>query len=117
MAWNQFSSAEDIQITKIVRQDNADRYFDAVGIIHLEFIPVGTTMKSHFYFVVLNHLYVSMQFRNKSWLLLHDKVPDYMVVECESISCFQIELHDPASHLLAAFVTGKFFLFPKVNGT
>jgi hypothetical protein len=108
---------------KIARQENADRYFNADGIIHLEFVPVGTTMKSHCYFVVLKCLYLSKscgrkeQFRNNSWLLLHDKVPAYLAVECESISCFQIDLYDPASHLLARFVTGKFFLFPKVEGS
>jgi len=77
-------------------------------------------VKSHYYFVVLKRLYVSMyrvrkeQFLN-SWLLLNDKVPVYLAVECESISCFQIDLYDPASHLLATFVTGKFFFFPKIN--
>jgi hypothetical protein len=38
MAWNQFSPAEESQTAKIARQDNADRYFDAAGIIHLEFL-------------------------------------------------------------------------------
>ena len=39
-------------------------------IIHLEFVPVGTTVKSHYYFVMLKRLYVDMyrvrkeQFRN-----------------------------------------------------
>jgi hypothetical protein len=44
MAWNQLSPAENSHIAKIARQDNADRYFDAAGIIHLDFVPVGTTV-------------------------------------------------------------------------
>jgi len=122
MAWNQFSSTED-RSQKITRRDNADRYFETTGIIHLEFVPVGTTVKSHHYFVVLKRLYVDMyhvrkeQFRNNRGLLLHDKVPAYLAVECEAISSFQVDLYDPPSHLLARFVAGKFFLFPKVNGS
>jgi hypothetical protein len=60
------------QIKKIARQDNADRYFDAAGIIHLEFVPVDTTIKSRYYFLVSKRLYVSMyrvrkeKFRNKT---------------------------------------------------
>jgi hypothetical protein len=118
-----FPRQKTVRAQKIARQDNADRYFDAAGIIYLELVPAGTTVKSHYYFVVLKRLYVDVYrvikepFRNNGWLPLLDKVPAYLAVECEDISCFQIDLYDPASHLLTSFVTGKFFPFPKVNGS
>jgi hypothetical protein len=50
-----------------------------------------------------------------SWLLLHEKAPAYLAVECDAIYCFQIDLYDPESVLLARFGTGRFFLFAKVK--
>ena len=119
MAWNQFSSAEESQDAK--SQDNADRFFGAAGRNQPEFVPVGTTVKNHYYFGVLKRLNVRIhhvgneQFRNNSSLLLYDKAPTYFAVEREAVSCFQIDLCDPASLLLARFGTGRIFLFTKVK--
>jgi hypothetical protein len=49
------------------------------------------------------------QSRNNSWLFLHDKAPAYLAVECDAVYCFQINLYDPASVLLARFGTGRIF--------
>jgi hypothetical protein len=50
MAWNAFSMAEY----------DADRFFDAVGIIHHEFVPESTTVSSHHYLGVIERLYARM---------------------------------------------------------
>jgi hypothetical protein len=52
MAWNEFSPAEESQVAKIVSR-HCWSFFNAAGIIHHEFVPEGTTVKSHYYLGVM----------------------------------------------------------------
>ena len=97
-------------------------FFDAYGIVHLEFLPQGQTINQNVYKNILRRLMRSVRekrrelWETKSWLLHHDNAPAHNAL---SIRQFLTENNiavleqPPYSPDLAPC---DFFLFPKLKG-
>jgi len=53
------------------------------------------------------------QLRNNPGLLLHDNMLAHCAVKCEAVCCFQINLCNLSSPLLATFGTDNLFSLPE----
>lgn len=96
-------------------------FFDVRGIVHMEFLPQGTTVNQHVYREVLRRLLRSVREKRRelwganSWLLHHDNAPAHNAL---SIRQFLAERNvtvldqPPYSPDLAPC---DFFLFPKLK--
>ena len=66
---------EDVEVEDEV---NVHRIFYISGIVHMEFLPQGTTVNQHVYKEILRRLIVSVwtkrrdRYENNDWLLHHD---------------------------------------------
>ena len=58
-------------------------FFDISGMVHMEFLPQGTTVNQQVYKEILQWLIVSVQtkrrdwYENNYWLLHHDNAPSH----------------------------------------
>ncbi len=97
-------------------------FFDIRGIVHMEFLPQGTTINQHVYKEILQRLLRSIRDKRRdlwdqnSWLLHHDNAPAHIAFSIrEFIAKKSIVTlnHPPYSPDLAPC---DFFLFPKLKG-
>ena len=71
--------SEDVEVEDEV---NVHR-FGISGIVHMEFLPQGTTVNHHVYKEILRRLIVSVRtkrrdrYENNDWLLHHDNAPSH----------------------------------------
>ena len=97
-------------------------FFDVRGIVHMEFLPQGTTVNQHVYKEILQRLLRSIRDKRRdlwdqnSWLLHHDNAPAHTAISIRAFLAKKniVNLdHPPYSPDLAPC---DFFLFPKLKG-
>ena len=96
-------------------------FFDHRGIVHLEFVPEGTTVNQHFYKEVLTRLIARIRrsrrdlWESKRWFLHHDNAPAHAAISIQQFLAqkqLPVLSHPPYSPDLAPC---DFWLFPKVK--
>ena len=97
-------------------------FFDISGIVHMEFLPQGTTVSQHVYKEILRRLIVSVrtkrrdQYENNDWLLHHDNAPSHNVLTIRQfLTERNVTMLDQPPYSPDLAPCDFFLLFPKLK--